>query len=64
MTEERTIAATGIKVSSWPAQTETYPLANIDSVVQSLRDYGQKFLLDVIGSKEKGLKPTGVRVAP
>jgi hypothetical protein len=30
--------------------------ANIDYVVQSLRDCGQKFLLDVIGSKEEGLK--------
>jgi len=29
---------------------------NIDYVVQSLRDCGQKFLLDVIGSKEEGLK--------
>jgi hypothetical protein len=30
--------------------------ANIDYVVQRLRDCGQKFLLDVIGSKEEGLK--------
>ncbi len=29
---------------------------NIDYVVQSLRDCGQDFLLDVIGSKEEGLK--------
>ncbi len=30
--------------------------ANIDYVVQSLRDSGLKFLLNVIGSKEEGLK--------
>jgi hypothetical protein len=30
--------------------------ANIDYVVDSLRDCGQDFLLDVIGSKEEGLK--------
>ncbi len=35
---------------------ETSSLANIDYVVASLRDCGQKFLLDVIGSKEAGLK--------
>jgi hypothetical protein len=35
---------------------ETAGLANIDFVVQSLRDCGQTFLLDVIGSKEAGLK--------
>ena len=29
---------------------------NIDYVVESLRDCGQNFLLDVIGSKEEGLK--------
>jgi hypothetical protein len=29
---------------------------NIDYVVDSLRDCGQDFLLDVIGSKEEGLK--------
>jgi len=29
---------------------------HIDVVVQRLRDCGQKFLLDVIGSKEEGLK--------
>jgi hypothetical protein len=35
---------------------ETAGLANIDHVVNSLRDCGQDFLLDVIGSKEEGLK--------
>ena len=35
---------------------ETAGLANIDHVVDSLRDCGQDFLLDVIGSKEEGLK--------
>jgi hypothetical protein len=35
---------------------ETADLANIDYVVRSLRDSGQNFLLDVIGSKEEGLK--------
>lgn len=30
--------------------------ANIDYVVDSLRDCGQQFLLDVIGSREEGLK--------
>lgn len=30
--------------------------ANIDYVVDSLRDCGQKFLLDVIGSEQEGLK--------
>jgi len=35
---------------------ETAELANIDYVVRSLRDCGQNFLLDVIGSKEEGLK--------
>jgi hypothetical protein len=38
------------------ADGETAALANIDYVVQSLRDCGQKFLLDVIGSREEGLK--------
>ncbi|HEY9198218.1 MAG TPA: hypothetical protein VIR60_02550 [Gammaproteobacteria bacterium] len=38
------------------ADGETSSLANIDYVVESLRDCGQKFLLDVIGSKEEGLK--------
>lgn len=35
---------------------ETAALANIDYFVKSLRDCGQTFLLDVIGSKEEGLK--------
>jgi hypothetical protein len=35
---------------------ETAGVANIDHVVNSLRDCGQDFLLDVIGSKEEGLK--------
>jgi hypothetical protein len=35
---------------------ETAGLANIDHVVESLRNCGQDFLLDVIGSKEEGLK--------
>ncbi|NWG39657.1 MAG: hypothetical protein HXY27_06805 [Hydrogenophilaceae bacterium] len=35
---------------------ETAGLANIDHVVDSLRNCGQDFLLDVIGSKEEGLK--------
>jgi hypothetical protein len=35
---------------------ETAGLANIDHVVNSLRDCGQDFLLDVIGSREEGLK--------
>ncbi|MGA7180825.1 MAG: hypothetical protein WBX11_14745 [Thiobacillaceae bacterium] len=35
---------------------ETSGLANIDHVVNSLRNCGQDFLLDVIGSKEEGLK--------
>lgn len=35
---------------------ETEQLSNIDFVVRSLRDCGQSFLLDVIGSKEEGLK--------
>jgi hypothetical protein len=35
---------------------ETDALANIDYVVRQLRDCGQNFLLDVIGSKEAGLK--------
>jgi hypothetical protein len=35
---------------------ETSGLANIDHVVDSLRNCGQDFLLDVIGSKEEGLK--------
>lgn len=30
--------------------------ANIDYVVEALRDCGQSFLLDVIGSEEAGLK--------
>lgn len=38
------------------AGTSDKPLANIDYVVQSLRECGQEFLLDVIGSKEEGLK--------
>jgi hypothetical protein len=35
---------------------ETNGSANIDHVVNSLRNCGQDFLLDVIGSKEEGLK--------
>jgi hypothetical protein len=35
---------------------ETSGLANIDHVVNSLSNCGQDFLLDVIGSKEEGLK--------
>lgn len=35
---------------------ETAGLANIDYVVGRLRDCGREFLLDVIGSKEEGLK--------
>lgn len=35
---------------------ETQAKANIDYVVDTLRDCGQAFLLDVIGSKEAGLK--------
>jgi hypothetical protein len=35
---------------------ETSGLTNIDHVVDSLRNCGQDFLLDVIGSKEEGLK--------
>jgi len=35
---------------------ETAGSANIDHVVNSLRNCGQDFLLDVIGSKEEGLK--------
>jgi hypothetical protein len=35
---------------------ETSGLANIDHVVDSLRNCGQDFLLDVIGSEEEGLK--------
>lgn len=35
---------------------ETGGAANIDHVVNSLRNCGQDFLLDVIGSKEEGLK--------
>jgi hypothetical protein len=35
---------------------ETAGMANIDHVVSSLRDCGQDFLLDVIGSQEEGLK--------
>jgi hypothetical protein len=35
---------------------DTGGLANIDYVVGRLRDCGQEFLLDVIGSKEEGLK--------
>jgi hypothetical protein len=35
---------------------ETAGMANIDHVVNSLRDCGQDFLLDVIGSQEEGLK--------
>lgn len=38
------------------ADGELDGVPNIDYVVQSLRDCGQDFLLDVIGSKEEGLK--------
>jgi hypothetical protein len=38
------------------ADGEVEGIPNIDVVVQRLRDCGQKFLLDVIGSKEAGLK--------
>jgi len=38
------------------ADGEVKDQPNIDYVVESLRDCGQNFLLDVIGSKEEGLK--------